>query len=114
MNKSLQARIAQAAKGVLRGKHTYSHASASHILVRDLAKAHELLALLNKGQEFAKLARAHSTCPSKREGGNLGEFRRGDMVPAFDKAIFMGDVEGILGPIKTKFGYHLIQVHYRK
>ncbi len=114
MNKSLQERIAKAAQQVLRGKHTYNHASASHILVRDLDKAEHLLALLKQGQDFAKLARENSICPSKREAGHLGEFRRGDMVPAFDKAVFQGDGQGIIGPVKTKFGFHLIKVHSRR
>lgn len=114
MNKELQERIAKAAKQVLRGKHSYHFATASHILVRDQALANRLLQSLQQGGDFAKLAREHSICPSKRDGGSLGEFRRGDMAMAFDKAVFQGDVGPVIGPIKTKFGYHLIRVHGRR
>lgn len=88
-------------------------ASALHILVDDETKANELLAQLEKGADFQELARKHSTCPSKRDGGSLGEFRKGDMVPAFDKVVFSGELLKPLGPVKTQFGYHLIKVLYR-
>ncbi|WAT00476.1 peptidylprolyl isomerase PpiC [Rouxiella chamberiensis] len=88
-------------------------ASALHILVADESKANDLLAQLEKGADFQELARKHSTCPSKRDGGSLGEFRKGDMVPAFDKVVFSGELLKPLGPVKTQFGYHLIKVLYR-
>ncbi|EIC83560.1 peptidylprolyl isomerase PpiC [Serratia sp. M24T3] len=88
-------------------------ASALHILVDDENKANELLAQLQQGADFQELARKHSTCPSKRDGGSLGEFRKGDMVPAFDKVVFSGELLKPLGPVKTQFGYHLIKVLYR-
>ncbi|MCC3704739.1 peptidylprolyl isomerase PpiC [Rouxiella badensis] len=88
-------------------------ASALHILVDDEKKANELLAQLQQGADFQELARKHSNCPSKRDGGSLGEFRKGDMVPAFDKVVFSGELLKPLGPVKTQFGYHLIKVLYR-
>ena len=88
-------------------------AAALHILVKHQDKAFEILEKLEKGGNFQKLAQSHSICPSKKSGGSLGEFRRGDMVPAFDKAVFNGEILANLGPVKTKFGYHIIKVLYR-
>lgn len=112
MSSDLKAKIAAAAGQALRGKNR--RARASHILVRQEDKALEIKAKLDKGENFAKLARAHSNCPSKKQGGDLGEFAPGKMVPAFDKAVFAGTPNSVIGPIKTKFGYHLILVKYFK
>ena len=97
-----------------RGKTRATHASALHILIRDEKTALELLGKLKKGADFDKLARQHSRCPSGKRGGDLGEFKRGAMVPAFDKAVFNGKPGDLLGPVKTRFGYHLIKVLYLK
>ncbi len=89
--------------------------SASHILVDSEEKAKEILAQINAGEvTFADAAKAHSTCPSSQEGGNLGEFGRGQMVPEFDAACFTMEVGTIAGPVKTQFGYHLIQLNDKK
>ncbi|REL30131.1 peptidylprolyl isomerase PpiC [Thalassotalea euphylliae] len=88
-------------------------ASARHILVKDKALAEKLKQQLDKGADFAKLAKKHSTCPSGKRGGDLGEFRRGQMVKAFDDVVFKKDVLKIYGPVKTRFGFHLIQTIYR-
>ncbi len=88
-------------------------AAALHILVKHEAKAQELLKQLEKGANFQALAKKHSTCPSGKKGGSLGEFRRGDMVGPFDKAVFTGPILTPIGPVKTKFGYHIIKVLYR-
>lgn len=88
-------------------------AAALHILVKEEALANELLAKLEKGASFQQLAKKHSTCPSGRNGGNLGEFRQGQMVPAFDKAVFTCPLIKPFGPVKTAFGYHIIKVLYR-
>ncbi|MBY5922229.1 peptidylprolyl isomerase PpiC [Ferrimonas balearica] len=88
-------------------------ASALHILVKHEAKAQELLKQLEKGANFQTLAKKHSTCPSGKKGGHLGEFRKGDMVPTFDKAVFTGPILKPIGPVKTKFGFHIIKVLYR-
>ncbi|SHI14345.1 peptidylprolyl isomerase PpiC [Ferrimonas marina] len=87
--------------------------AALHILVKHEAKAQELLKQLDKGANFQTLAKKHSTCPSGKKGGSLGEFRKGDMVGPFDKAVFTGPILKPIGPVKTKFGYHLIKVLYR-
>lgn len=84
---------------------------AKHILVDDEAKAKELMAAIEKGEmDFAEAAKANSTCPSKEQGGDLGEFGKGQMVPAFEEAAFAAEVGKVVGPVKTDFGYHLILV----
>jgi peptidyl-prolyl cis-trans isomerase C len=88
-------------------------ACACHILVNTQKEAENLLEQLNKGTEFDKLARKHSTCPSSKSGGSLGEFDKGDMVKAFDEAVFKGPLLKVQGPIKTQFGWHLIKTLYR-
>lgn len=90
-----------------------STASACHILVKTKAEAESLKSKLDAGADFHKLAKQYSTCPSGKKGGDLGEFRKGDMVPAFDKAVFSGLLYKIQGPVKTQFGFHLIKVLYR-
>lgn len=88
-------------------------ASALHILVDDEKQANDILAQLNNGANFQELAKKFSNCPSKRNGGDLGEFNKGDMVPAFDKAVFSCELLQPYGPVKTQFGYHIIKVLYR-
>jgi len=88
-------------------------ACARHILVKTKDQAEKLKQQLAGGADFAKLAKKHSTCPSKRDGGSLGEFNKGDMVKAFDDAVFKGPLLKVQGPIKTQFGYHLIETIYR-
>jgi peptidyl-prolyl cis-trans isomerase C len=83
--------------------------------VRSESEAQSIKAKLTKGANFAQLAKRHSTCPSAKKGGDLGEFQKGQMVKQFDQAVFANGSEDkpFLGPIKTKFGYHLIQVLYK-
>lgn len=84
---------------------------ARHILVKDLATANKVEAALKSGQSFADVAKQYSTDPgSKDKGGELGFFRRGQMVPAFDKVAFTLPVNAISPPVKSPFGYHIIQV----
>jgi len=88
-------------------------AAAIHILVKTEKLAVELKEKLAKGADFSQLARKFSICPSKKKGGDLGEFRRGQMVKAFDDVVFKKELLKVHGPIKTKFGYHLIKTLYR-
>ncbi|MBR5527967.1 MAG: peptidylprolyl isomerase [Clostridia bacterium] len=86
--------------------------NASHILVDSEEKANEILAKINAGEiSFEDAARANSSCPSSEQGGNLGEFTRGQMVPEFDEACFSMAVGEVRGPVKTQFGYHLIKLN---
>lgn len=88
-------------------------ACARHILVKTEQDAVKLIAQLKKGADFATLAKKHSTCPSAKKGGDLGEFRRGQMVKPFDDVVFKKEVLAIHGPVKTRFGFHIIQTIYR-
>jgi peptidyl-prolyl cis-trans isomerase C len=88
-------------------------ASAIHILVKTEKLAQDLLVQLNKGADFSALAKKHSICPSKKKGGDLGEFKRGQMVKQFDDVVFKKPLYKVHGPIKTKFGFHLIKTLYR-
>ncbi|SHF14718.1 peptidyl-prolyl cis-trans isomerase C [Modicisalibacter ilicicola DSM 19980] len=90
-----------------------SQASARHILVDSEAKCEELKAEIENGRDFAEVAKQHSTCPSGRSGGDLGTFGPGQMVPEFDKVVFNGDLNTVHGPVKTQFGYHLLEVTSR-
>lgn len=82
---------------------------ARHILVSHEFEAKDLLRKLQEGKDFEELARDFSQCPSAKVGGNLGEFPRGRMVPTFEKALLKLQPGEISSPIKTQFGYHLIQ-----
>ena len=88
-------------------------ASARHILVNSRDEAEKLKKRLEKGEDFAKLAKKYSQCPSGKKGGDLGEFRKGQMVKAFDDVVFKKSVLDIHGPVKTQFGFHLIQTIFR-
>ena len=88
-------------------------AAAVHILVKTEQQANELKQKLAQGADFAKLAKQHSLCPSGKKGGDLGEFSPGKMVKAFDNVVFKKPVLTVHGPVKTKFGYHLIKTLYR-
>lgn len=85
-------------------------AKASHILVDSEDKAKEVLAEINGGLDFAEAAKKYSSCPSSSQGGNLGEFTRGRMVPEFENAAFAMEVGQISEPVKTQFGYHIIKL----
>lgn len=90
-----------------------ARATARHILVDTEARCEELKQQIEAGTDFADVAKAHSTCPSGRSGGDLGEFGRGQMVKEFDEVVFNGDLNTVHGPVKTQFGYHLLEVTSR-
>lgn len=88
-------------------------ASARHILVSTEKKCNELKTQIEQGTDFAEVAREHSTCPSGRSGGDLGSFSPGMMVKEFDAVVFSAPIHEVQGPVKTQFGYHLIEVTSR-
>ena len=87
-----------------------SRITASHILVEKQSQALKILEELKGGAKFEDLARKYSTCPSRKRGGNLGPFGRGQMVKPFETAAFDLDVgETTKEPVRTQFGYHIIK-----
>ncbi|GFO57976.1 peptidylprolyl isomerase [Geomonas limicola] len=90
-----------------------SRAAARHILVSTEAQCLELKKQIEEGADFAEIARQYSSCPSGRQGGALGEFGPGQMVREFDEVVFSGEVGKVLGPVRTQFGYHLVEVTSR-
>lgn len=88
-------------------------ATARHILVNSEEECVSLKREIEGGADFSTVAMAHSTCPSRVKGGQLGTFSRGMMVAEFDQAVFAGEVGKLIGPVKTEFGYHLIEVTKR-
>ncbi|MCP1645339.1 peptidyl-prolyl cis-trans isomerase C [Pseudomonas citronellolis] len=88
-------------------------AMARHILVKTAAEAEQLKQRLAKGEDFAALAKKHSTCPSGKHGGDLGELRPGQLVRSVDAVVFKKPLNVVHGPVKSQFGYHLVQVYFR-
>ena len=90
-----------------------SKASARHILVDSAEQCENLKSEIESGSDFADLAAEHSQCPSGKSGGALGEFVPGQMVPEFDQVVFSAEIGKVHGPVKTSFGYHLIEITSR-
>lgn len=88
-------------------------ATARHILVDTEEQCNQLKDQIANGADFADVAKANSKCPSGANGGDLGQFGPGMMVPEFDKVVFSADVGSVEGPVKTQFGYHLLEVTSR-
>ena len=88
---------------------------ARHILVDTREEAEEILELLKSGRDFAELAGEYSKDTlSAEQGGNLGFFQRGEMVPEFEEAAFSLPVNQVSDPIETTYGFHIIEVLGRK
>ncbi|MBL7575023.1 peptidylprolyl isomerase [Peptoniphilus asaccharolyticus] len=87
--------------------------SASHILVETEEEANEIAKEIN-AENFAEIAKEKSSCPSSANGGSLGEFSQGQMVPEFDQKVFSMEVGEISEPVKTQFGYHIIKLDGKK
>ena len=88
-------------------------AMARHILLKTKEQADNIKQRLDKGEAFDLLARKFSICPSSKKGGDLGEVKPGQMVGSIDKVIFKKPINKIHGPVKSKFGYHLVMVYFR-
>ncbi len=91
-----------------------TQASARHILVSTEEECNKLKAEIEAGSDFAQIAKDNSSCPSSRDGGDLGTFGRGQMVKEFDEVVFSAPVNVVQGPVKTQFGYHLLEVTSRQ
>jgi peptidyl-prolyl cis-trans isomerase C len=89
--------------------------SARHILVDSMDAATDIIRRLDDGEDFATLAKALSTGPSAPNGGNLGYFKRGDMVPSFSDAAFDLDVSKYTDtPVRSDYGWHVIMVEDKR
>ena len=86
-----------------------SKVKVSHILVKKKSEADNILKEMEKGADFAELAKKYSLCPSGKKGGSLGFFTRGKMVKEFEKAAFSLAKGEMSGAVKTEFGYHIIK-----
>jgi len=82
---------------------------ASHILVPKHSQLLEIKKKLDNGEKFEDLARTYSQCPSKKRGGDLGWFSKGQMVKEFEEAVKALKIGEISEPVKTQFGWHLIK-----
>ncbi len=88
-------------------------ASARHILVETEEQCNALKQQIADGTAFADVAKQHSSCPSGASGGELGEFSPGMMVREFDEVVFSAPLNEVQGPVKTQFGFHLLEVTSR-
>lgn len=91
-----------------------AQAAARHILVGSEDICSDLKDQISNGADFAELAQEHSQCPSGAQGGALGTFGPGQMVREFDEVVFSAPVGEVQGPVKTQFGYHLVEVTERE
>ncbi len=89
---------------------TATRVRASHLLVGSEEEVKKLREEIEAGADFADVAKRVSKCPSGKEGGDLGYFTRGQMVPEFDQAAFTLPVGQLSDPIQTQFGWHLLIV----
>ncbi|MDD5081256.1 MAG: peptidylprolyl isomerase [Candidatus Omnitrophota bacterium] len=85
-------------------------ARARHLLVDTEEQCIELKEKIEHGKDFAEVAELYSRCPSGKHGGDLGEFCEGQMVPEFDEVVFNRELGKVHGPVKTQFGYHLLEI----
>ena len=88
-------------------------ASARHLLVATEEQCEDLKSQIENGADFADIAKQHSQCPSGASGGDLGDFSPGQMVREFDEVAFNEEIGEVHGPVKTQFGYHLIEITSR-
>ena len=84
-----------------------------HILVKDKDRAEQLKKKILAGADFAKVAKQFSTCNSAKRGGELGEVKKGQLVPVIDKLVFTAAERVLHGPVKSQFGFHLVEIKFR-
>ena len=89
----------------------FSTVCASHILVPTELEAIKIKSQIKSFDDFKYYAKQYSTCPSGRNGGDLGCFRKGQMVKPFEEAAFNGKIGEVSEPVKTQFGYHLLWIN---
>ena len=89
-------------------------ATARHLLVESEELCLQLKDRIASGEKFEDLAKEYSLCPSRSRGGDLGTFFQGQMVPEFDVVVFNEDINVVHGPVRTLFGYHLLETTSRR
>lgn len=94
--------------------NNYAQVRAAHILVDTESQAKGLKNRIEGGEDFAKMAKQFSKCPSGQRGGDLGYFGRGQMVPEFETAAFNLPKGELSEPVQTDFGWHIIKVTDKK
>ena len=109
-NEQVQAAFKEATKSI----NSTEEFNASHILVESEQAASEILDLLESGIDFVQLAQEKSTGPSGPNGGQLGWFGPGQMVPEFEAATTVLEIGNISQPVKTQFGWHIIKLNNRR
>lgn len=92
----------------------YNYVRAKHILVNSEAEAIQIKKAIDDGGSFTYYAQKYSICPSGQKGGDLGYFGKGQMVKPFEEAAFNLPVGQVSEPVKTQFGWHLIEVEDKK
>jgi peptidyl-prolyl cis-trans isomerase C len=88
-------------------------ATARHILMNTAEKCEDIKRKIEAGADFGEMAKEFSLCPSRRQGGDLGEFSPGQMVKEFNDVVFNDEIGKVHGPVQTQFGYHLIEITNR-
>ena len=96
--------------GIAYSAEQYTQVHAEHILVKTAAEAQQIKKAIDDGGSFEYYASAYSLCPSGKNGGDLGYFGHGQMVPEFERAAFSTPVGQVSKPVYTQFGWHLIKV----
>ena len=114
MKKLLSALFTLFLAGNMALAYDYSEVRAEHILVKTQAEAQDLETKIEKGANFEELAKEYSLCPSGKNGGDLGYFGKGQMVPEFEKATFDMAIGEVSEPVQTQFGWHIIKVLDKK
>lgn len=89
-------------------------ATARHLLVDSEELCLQLKEKIANGEKFEDMAKEYSSCPSGSNGGDLGTFFQGQMVPEFDAVVFNDEINVVHGPVKTDFGYHLLETTSRR
>jgi len=84
-----------------------------HILVKEKDLAEQLKNKIHDGADFAKIAKQYSTCNSAKRGGELGEVKKGQLVSVIDKLVFTAAERVLHGPVKSQFGFHLVEIKFR-
>ena len=84
-----------------------------HILVKDKETAEQLKKKILAGADFSKIAKQYSTCNSAKRGGELGEVKKGQLGPVIDKLVFTAAEHVLHGPVKSQFGFHLLEIKFR-